>query len=247
MRGNWVTYTVQKNIMNAPPPIATKIIELRAQLKAQFPEAHAESRFRQMEEPSTAPQFGLPCLDQHAIPPGSVVEIVGPRWSCGSGLLLVGLLEATLRQGRYAALIDGRDAFDPQSLPGDLLQRLLWVRCKKVEQVTRCADLLLRDGNLPLVIADMQLNATRDLQRVPGSTWFRLRALAESRGACFFAFTPCQTVAGVRLRLLVDQGLGLDALDEPRMGLVQSLQVRAMIERRRGLDVTAEAMLAKAG
>lgn len=229
------------------PPIAAKIIELRAQLKTQFPEAHAESRFRQMEEPPVVPKFGLPCLDQHAVPPGSVVEIVGPRWSCGSGLLLAGVLEAALRQGGYAALVDGRDAFDPQSLPADLLQRLLWVRCRKVEQVTRCADLLLRDGNLPLVIADLQLNAARDLQRVPGSTWFRLRALAESRGACFFAFTPCQTVAGVRLRLLVDQRLGLDALDRPRLDLVRSLQAMTMIERHRGLDSTAEARLAKAG
>jgi len=229
--------------------LPTKITELRALLKAQFPEAHASGPVRSdaaAQQMGTA-RFGIPALDTQGLPTnGGVVEVISPSLSRGGGLLLSGLLESVLGRGGYVALIDGQDSFDPASLPEPLLKRMLWVRCKRTDQVPRCADLLLRDGNLPIVIADLQFNAVKELQRIPDSTWFRLRAQAESSGVLFFAFTPCKTIAGARLRLQVNQSYTLDALDTPRAELLAGLSITTLLQRHHspGIEIPA---LARAG
>ena len=214
--------------MNQPNALE-KITELRALLKTQFPEAHATGPVRTDSAGLEQQRFGIPALDMQGVPMnGGIVEVVSPGLSRGGGLLLSGLLESVLGRGGYAALIDGQDSFDPGSLPEPLLKKMLWVRCKRTDQAPRCADLLLRDGNLPVVIADLQFNAVKELQRIPDSTWFRLRAQAETSGVLFFAFTPCKTIAGARLRLQVNQSFTLDALDTPRAELLSRMSITSL-------------------
>ena len=75
------------------------------------------------------------------------------------------------------------------------------MRCRKATEAIKSADLLLRDGNLPLVLMDLQLNEAKELNQIPGTTWFRLRNLAEQTAAALIALTPRQIITSAHLRL----------------------------------------------
>src|SRR3970282_1711339 len=66
----------------------------------------------------------------NAFPEGRLSEIVGPRSSGGGSLLLALVARAASRAG-LVALVDGADAFDPETAAraGLDLRALLWVRC----------------------------------------------------------------------------------------------------------------------
>src|SRR5579872_5405203 len=74
------------------------------------------------------------------LPRGSLTEIYGPAGS-GRMSLLVSALAARTGESEACALVDGRDAFDPCSAKaaGVKLDRLLWVRCKNLDQSLRTA------------------------------------------------------------------------------------------------------------
>src|SRR5712692_7866864 len=85
-----------------------------------------------------------------AFPQGRLSEIVGPRSSGGSSLLLA-LLARAARRG-VTALIDASDTLDPAvaAHAGLDLRRLLWVRCGgRLPVAWRAVDLLLRSRALP--------------------------------------------------------------------------------------------------
>src|SRR5215472_11325268 len=69
---------------------------------------------------------------------GAITEIFGPPTSGRTSAMISILAEATA-QDETCALIDGNNAFDPASAAaaGVELNRLLWVRCCKVEQVLK--------------------------------------------------------------------------------------------------------------
>jgi RecA/RadA recombinase len=92
-----------------------------------------------------------------AFPPGSVSEIVGPRSSGGSSLLLQLLARAT-HGGGHVALVDATDALDAASAiaSGVALSRLLWVRCGgRLAPAVRAADLLARCPGFAVVALDL--------------------------------------------------------------------------------------------
>jgi hypothetical protein len=62
--------------------------------------------------------------------------------------------------------------------PNSILRQLLWMRCTKALEAVKAADLLLRDGNFPLVIVDLILNSPEELRKIPQTTWYRLQRLA---------------------------------------------------------------------
>jgi hypothetical protein len=72
------------------------------------------------------------------------------HWSCGGTSLLLTILRHAAQEQRWSALIDGTDSFDPQSAGPEILSSLLWIRCRDATEAIRSADLLLRDGNLPV-------------------------------------------------------------------------------------------------
>ncbi|MGH7317372.1 MAG: hypothetical protein ACREJS_14040, partial [Candidatus Rokuibacteriota bacterium] len=67
-------------------------------------------------------------------PPGRLSEVVGPRSSGGSSLLLALIARITApgsQGGGQVAFVDGMDALDPASAAaaGADLSALLWVKC----------------------------------------------------------------------------------------------------------------------
>jgi hypothetical protein len=110
-------------------------------------------------------------------------------------------LESAFIAQRTIILIDGRDSFDPTTNGSEACGQLLWVRCRQASEAIQAADLLLRDGNLPLILMDLQLNASKELNRIPGTTWFRLRNLAEQTAAALITITPAPIITSAHQRL----------------------------------------------
>ena len=111
-----------------------------------------------------------------AFPQGRLSEIVGPRSSGGSSLLLALLARATAAGGQVA-LVDGADAFDAASAmaSGVELSRLLWVKCGgRLPSALRAADLLARCPGFALVVLDLD-----ELGPVPASAYIRLQRAVE--------------------------------------------------------------------
>src|SRR5712691_2575979 len=81
---------------------------------------------------------GLAPLDAltAGLPRGAITEVFGPVSSGRTSAMISILAEAT-GQDEVCALVDGNDAFDPASAAaaGVKLDRLLWIRCRKLEQV----------------------------------------------------------------------------------------------------------------
>ena len=104
------------------------------------------------------------------------------------------------------ALIDGADSFDVSSFThcGACLQHLLWIRCGKAMQAVKAADLLLRDGNFPLVLLDLVLNRAEEVRKIPQPSWYRLQRLVEPSSTVLLVFNRRSMVASAQLKLLLD-------------------------------------------
>lgn len=145
---------------------------------------------------------------------GLLAEVAEPEGCSGGQVWLLHLLAAMRRAQRFVALVDGADGFDPQSTPEALLEHLLWVRCGDSLEAMKCADALLRDENLGMVLVDLRGCAERELRRVKSADWYRLQRLAERSSAFVCVLTPKAMVpsAQVRLRMVADFCIGdLDA------------------------------------
>jgi recombination protein RecA len=129
-------------------------------------------------EPAAPETISIPALDQitGGLPRGGLTEICGPESSGRTALLLSVLAEAAYN-GELCALLDGRDALDPHSAAaaGVALNRLLWVRCRQVEQALRSAELLLEGGGFGVVALDLAGAPAPVMRRIPLPVWFRLR------------------------------------------------------------------------
>lgn len=141
--------------------------------------------------------------------------------STGNGALFLHALLAAARESHtFAALIDAGRTFDPTSYAAAALARLLWVQCESAEQAVKAADLLLRDGNLPLLALDFQALPPRALQRIPASTWHRFHRLAEQSTAAFVILTTQPMIEGAKARLAVRQRWSLRDLRQRRRELL---------------------------
>lgn len=251
-----------------------KIIHLRSLLRERFPTATTAS-YSYTSSDSTPPSaaaaispdfpLGVSWLDAlddgRGLARGTLAEIVCRRRGGGAGTLIGALVQAsaTAARGYPLALIDGADSFDAASLSDSaaaaarLCRSLLWVRCRhRIDLAIKAADLLLRDGNLPVVLLDLQLCRIRELrQGVPGgaSAWHRLRSLAEKTGTIFLTFTPEPIVPAAPWRLELDHRWTLDDIDHlPRTGNLRAEPVDFSVTRSRmTATTTTEADRALAG
>jgi recombination protein RecA len=125
---------------------------------------------------------GIPEIDFLAggLPRGGLTEICGPSCSGRTSLLLSALAERTAH-AEVCALVDGRDAFDPESAEaaGVELKQLLWVRCRNIDQALRATDLLLQGGGFGLVAVDLSDIPPETVRYVPLNAWFRFRRAVE--------------------------------------------------------------------
>ena len=109
-------------------------------------------------------------------PPGRLSEIVGPRSSGASSLLLALIARITTsgsQGGGQVAFVDGMDALDPASAAaaGVDLSALLWVKCGgRLRVALSAADLLVRCPGFALVVLDLD-----ELGPIPASAHMRLQ------------------------------------------------------------------------
>ena len=190
-----------------------KIVDLRKLLA---------ERFTHTPVPAATRRFitGLSFLDQvigGGLPKGAITELISAQISAGSASLIHALLQAAHRNRYFLALIDGRDSFDPSGSgrPGNgCLSYLLWVRCTKALEAIKAADLLLRDGNFPLVIVDLVLNAPQELRKISQTSWYRLQRLVESAPTACLVLTRLGIVSSAQLKIVLENSWTLESFEE---------------------------------
>lgn len=212
--------------------LPANVIAFRELLQSKFPEAHAVR-----QEAKTTWHTGVASLDAIQLPLGTLIEIVSESSSSGVGLLQAALLHRETAVAEYTAMVDGSDAFDPWSVGASELDRFLWVRCQQLPQAIKAADLLLRDGNIPLVLMDLQLHSARELLRLPSSVWHRLRMLGEKSGVTTCIFTPSPVISCAATRLLLHPSFTLEDHQRPTPDLTHALQVQADPVKKQSLRV----------
>jgi len=187
---------------------SSKVIDLRNLLAERFPHATAPTSLRLAT--------GVPAIDQAirgGLPKSAITELSSQNVSAGSALVLCALLQTAQRDGYFLALVDGRDSFDPQPL-AHCLRNLLWVRCTQALEAIKAADLLLRDGNFPLVVLDLVLNATEELRKIPQTSWYRLQRLAEAAPTAFLVLTRRSIISSAQLKLSLENAWRLSDLEQ---------------------------------
>jgi hypothetical protein len=158
-------------------------------------------------------------------PKGAITECVAENQTSGSALLISSLLQKAMENNEILVLIDGQDSFDPTAFAQPVLSRLLWVRCQNTAEALKATDLILRDRNLPLVLLDLKLNPARQLQKIPSSTWYRLRRIVESTSTTLAVFTPRALVGCAQMRINLNGTYGLELLAQDQKQAVQKLRV----------------------
>jgi len=184
---------------SAPPPKADSIVDLRNLLAERFPQPQAQTTARLTT--------GLAFFDQAiggGLPKGAITELISSHLSAGSASLICALLGAAYRDRYFLALVDGCDSLDPSALLNSHLQNLLWVRCRKALEAIKAADLLLRDGNFPLVIVDLVLNPPHETNKIPQTSWYRLQRLVEAAPTACLVLTRHGMIASAQLKIVLE-------------------------------------------
>ncbi len=142
--------------------------------------------------------------------------------------MLLHLLEAARRKRCFAALVDGANAFDPQTAPPALLEHLLWVRCGSVEQALRAADVLLRDENLGMALVDLRDCDGRALRRTRSTVWYRLQRLVGRWEGALAVFTPRPMIPSAQIRVAVAGRLSAAQGDASLAEVAQGLALEVL-------------------
>ena len=78
----------------------------------------------------------------------------------------------------------------------------------------KAADLLLRDGNFPLLIVDLVLNAPDELRKIPQTNWYRLQRLVEVLPTACLVLTRYEMVSSAQLKLVLENSWNLQILEK---------------------------------
>lgn len=200
-----------------------KIIDLRNLMAMRFPQSPMRVAGKHLVT-------GLGSFDQSiggGLPQGAITELISSRGSTGSASLIHAFLHGAYRDQYFVALIDGRTSFDPSALSNSILHQLLWVRCMKTLEGVKAADLLLRDGNFPLVILDLILNPVEELRKIPQTTWYRLQRLVESMSTACLVLTRYEMVSSAQLKVVLENSWHLKNLEKPNA----ISQLRVVVKR----------------
>jgi recombination protein RecA len=190
------------------------------------------------DESALAPS-GVTALDaklEGGFPRGQLSELVGPRSSGRTSVLLQSMAAATAR-GELVALVDALDMFDvgTAAAAGVALPHLLWVRghvvmnpglCRDLnqralEQAIRALTLVLQAGNFGLVVFDAAEAPADAVRRLPFTTWMRLQRIIEgSQTACVLVGGEpmARSSAGLTLRLAGGREKGVGGTRDQGIG-----------------------------
>jgi len=203
---------------------------------------------------STVAPSGVTALDARlggGFPRGHLSELVGPR-SSGRTSLLLRLLAAATSRGELVALVDALDMFDAESAAaaGVDLNSLLWIRghvvsnpglcCdlnqRALEQAVKAFTLVLQAGNFGLVAFDVGEAPADALRRLPFTTWLRLQRIVEGSqtASVLVGSEPmARSSAGLTLKLGIrDLGFGIRGI-RFRGRVFDGLDIEARIVRAR--------------
>src|SRR5207249_9651467 len=75
------------------------------------------------------------------------------------------------------------------------------------------ADLVLRDGNFPLVMVDLVLNAPKELRKIPHTNWYRLQRLVEMVPTACLVLTRYEMVSSAQLKLLLENSWDIRTIE----------------------------------
>jgi hypothetical protein len=200
--------------------------ELRQLLADKYPEAERKPQGQMATgiESLDASEGGLRC--------GAVTELTSTP--ANGALFIDRLLEKTCGNQSFTALVDAGGSFDPDSFAEAALARLLWVRCRDAALAVKAADLLLRDGNFPLLLMDFQSVPPAQLGQVPASTWHRFQRLVEQTPLVFIILTRQRSVESAQVRIALSNRWTLQAQRRSRRELVEGLQARLTLRRTSG-------------
>jgi hypothetical protein len=155
---------------------------------------------------------------------GAVTEVTGS--SSGALVLLSAILRQAVEEGFHVGLVDGTSSFHPADWPDAQLQRVLWVMCRDSAKAVKAADLLVRDGNLPMLVLDLQGMSARELRKIPASTWHRFHRLMEERDSVLLVLTSQPMVEGAFMRIALEPAGDLAGRLRDRDALSDELRVR---------------------
>jgi hypothetical protein len=191
----------------------SKIVQIRQLLAEKFPGVRLGSEPAPGREKAVWPTgiWGLDAALPGGLPRGALTELCAADEAWGSGLVLHQLIRQAAAGHQWLALIDGTDSFDPAAFDNGTLEHLLWIRCANAAEAVRATDLILRDGNLPIVVLDLALNNARELRKIPSSTWYRFQRLVEGGAASFLAITPMAMASSARHRIFLRGQMPADA------------------------------------
>lgn len=192
-----------------------RLAALRALVEEKFPQAPLAPAGRVLT--------GCPLLDkQGGLRKGSVTEICGS--AVGGQMILSTLLDTAVREGFFIGMIDGANAFNPADWSPAQLGRMLWVMAGKAEAALKAADLLLRDGNLPVLLLDLQIVPARQLSRIPASTWHRFQRVIEQSATILAVLTPEPMIEGAPTRIVTRAEVTLASMNRPRAHAWEQLE-----------------------
>ncbi len=170
-----------------------------------------------------------------AFPMGRLSEIVGPRSSGGSSLLLALLARATAA-GRQVAMVDAADALDGDSAlaSGVELSSLLWVKCGgRLDLALRAADLLARCPGFAVVALDLgEGPLTRD-HGVSSSLGLRLQRAVEGTSAILVLRVPHRLTGSAAALVIELHRRQARWIGAPRPSRLAGLESEARILRAR--------------
>lgn len=159
------------------------------------------------------------------------MELVSLRRTCGASSILRGVLYRLSLDGLWTALVDGTDAFDPHLAGVEMLSRLLWLRCQTASEAVQSTDLLLRDGNLPVVFLDLRGNEDAELRKIGATAWYRLQRVIELKSVALLVFTSSTLVPCADVRLRLESRFTLDALEEEPSLLLRNVKLAVLRKR----------------
>jgi len=211
-----------QTILNRESATNPALAELRQILKDKFATAHRDYT------PRESLRCGVDWIDQIGLEKASLCEISSQASSPAGGAVILGqMLRHIIQERQRLVLIDGADSFDPSILPvfegysphgmgeSDLDGYFIWARCRYVAEAVKVADMILRDGNLPRTIIDLQQNAVKEIREIPASSWLRLRSLAEDSGVSCLIMTPTPSINCASMRFEIQSQFSLDDLECP--------------------------------
>jgi len=181
---------------------------------------------------------GDPALDELSgggFPRGRLSEISGPL-SSGRTSLAWSLLAAATARGEVAALVDPSDRFDPArgAASGIRLERLLWVRPRRMVDALAASEILLAARGFAVVVLDLADGMPRDLADRTFTAWPRLSRHAEaSRATLVVLGLERETAGAAHLSIALARPQPLRPRHRLRRTIFSGIEGRAEIDRAR--------------